>query len=321
MKSKRRKSLILVRHAFLSTVLSLIFFGCEEKEALSIPENDLNVLITKVEKAYEEGNVKVETDGLQEKETMASWNIQNEVRSRLLAYQKTFESRYHVTRNLSEGYPVGVIPAVDACPAGTEKIKFFMDNQDNGNSMKTGWTGAWTVDANGNTWHTLCSVYGAAFKFMTFNTSTLYLLVRLGNNKTMYMEPRVWNVYLDNEDNNNKNVVAEGDFNPNTMDQNGTNLQFWAIAGKNTPGVNQDSEFPDLGFSYGVFGTFTSPVIGGAAGTGMLKTDDENNSNANQLFSKDWNTNVITHASSVQGKGVDRTNDPGNTIFNIRKVR
>ncbi|ACT95838.1 hypothetical protein Dfer_4637 [Dyadobacter fermentans DSM 18053] len=277
--------------------------------------------IEKIETSYIEGCQKVERGYFNEEETSASAEMMEEVRSKLLSYQKSFELRYKVARNLSEGYPVGVIPAVDACQVGSERVKFFMDNQDSGNTLSTGWTGSWSIDGNGNTWHTFCVVYGAAFRFMTFNAPTEYLLLRLGNNKTIYMEPRVWNVYIDNEDNNNKNVLADGDFNPNLINKNGTNLQFWAISGKNTPGQNQDSQFPDMGFSYGVLGTFSSPVLGGAAGIGQLKTDDENSNNSNQLYSVDWVTNAVTGDSHVQGYGVDRTNDPGNTTFNLRRVR
>ncbi|WP_146151585.1 hypothetical protein [Dyadobacter jiangsuensis] len=281
----------------------------------------LGPLVEKIETAYAAGCKKNERTSPVEKETAASKEIQEAVRERLFSYQKSFESRYKVTRSLSEGYPVGVIPAMDVCPAGSEKVKIFMDNQDNGNTTSSGWTGSWSIDGNGNTGHTFCVVYGAAFKFMTFNSPTEYLLLRLGNNKTVYMEPRVWNVYIDNEDNNNKNALLEGDFSPNVINKNGTNFQFWAIAGKNTPGPNQDTQFPDMGFSYGVLGTFTSPVVGGAAGMGTFKTDDENSSNANQLYSVDWVTNAVTGDSHVQGFGVDRTNDPGNTTFNIRRAR
>jgi hypothetical protein len=310
--------------------LSLAFFICmfqackQEDKIVEVKPVGLTAAIEKIETAYQEGAIKIETphaEGSDQKETIAPLSLQKQVRLRLLYHQKAFENRYLAARNLNANYPVGVIPAIDACPAGSEKIKFFMDNQDGGNSGKTGWTGAWTVDGNGNSWHTLCVVDGAKFKFITMNVSTQYLVVRLGNFKTAYMEPRVWNVHMDNEDDNNKNVISEGDFNPNVQNQYGTTLQFWAIAGKDTPGASQDLVFPDFGFSYGVFGTFTSPVVGGASGVGSLKTDDENKNNANQLFSVDWNTNLATNATSVTGLGVDRTNDAANTTFNIRRAR
>lgn len=289
--------------------------------ALDTDVASISRAIEKIETAYKEGETKVETGGPIELESQASPEIMAAVKSKLLAYQQVFESRYSETSDFSEAYPVGVIPLNDACPAGSTKIKFMMDNQDNGNSSKSGWTGAWYLNANNNGEHTICSVWGGAFTFMTLNTATQYLLVRLGNNKTIFMEPRVWNVYFDNEDNSNKNILYSGDLGPNTLNSQGINLQFWAIAGKNTPGVNQAAEFPDLGFAYGVFGTFTSPVVGGAAGMGIFHTDDENKNNANQLYSVDWTTNAVTHAAFVQGKGVDRTNDPANTTFNIRRVR
>ncbi|MCF2491538.1 hypothetical protein [Dyadobacter sp. CY347] len=283
------------------------------------PTSSLTKSIEKIETAYKEGETKIEIGGPTEVETMASPEIMEAVEAKLLAYQRNFESRYGESGDFSEPYWVGVIPLNDACPAGTSKIKFKMDNQDNGSSTKSGWTGSWYYDNNGNSWHPLCKVYGGAFTLMTLNTPTQYLVARLSNNKTSVMEPRVWNIYIDNEDDGNLNVVA--DVSPGFMNNDGTHLQFWAIAGKNTPGVSQAAEFPDLGFAYGVFGTFTSPVVGGAGGMGTFKTDDENKNNANQLYSVDWSTNVKTPASFVQGKGVDRTNDPGNTTFNIRRVR
>jgi hypothetical protein len=290
------------------------------ESAMKRDEASISRAIEKIETAYKEGQTKVEVGGPEELETIASPEILKAVQSRLLAYQQVFESRYNQSGDLSEPYWVGVIPMNDACPAGATRVTFFMDNQDNGSTAKSGWTGSWTIDPNNNSWHPLCKVYGGNFTLMTLNTPTQYLVVRLGNSKTIFMEPRVWNVYIDNEDDKNKNEV-QGDISPNFSNPNGTHLQFWAIAGKNTPGINQATEFPDLGFAYGVFGTFTSPVVGGPAGIGTFKTDDENKSNANQFYSVDWTTNAITHASSVQGKGVDRTNDPGNTTFNIRRVR
>ena len=289
--------------------------------ALNTDEASISRAIEKIETAYKEGQTKVEVGGPVELETFASPAILNAVKAKLLAYQQAFDSRYSASANFYDQYTVGVIPTNNACPAGSTKISFMMDNQDNGNSSKSGYTGSWYFNANNNGEYSICPVSGEAFTFMTLNTPTQYLLIRLGNNKTIFMEPRVWNVYFDNEDNNNKNTLHGGNLGPNTLNSQGTNLQFWAIAGKNTPGVNQAAEFPNLGFSYGVFGTFTSPVVGGAAGMGTFYTDDENKNNANQLYSVDWTTNVITHASSVQGKGVDRTNNPGNTTFNIRKVR
>ncbi|QRR03433.1 hypothetical protein [Dyadobacter sandarakinus] len=303
---------------FVQACIILAVLSCQ-KDVLAPETGLISQAVGKIETEYVAGQEKIEVGGNEEVETFATAEVINEVRTRLQAYQKNFETRYKVTRNLSEGYPVGVIPAVDACPAGTEKVKFFMDNQDGGSSSRSGWTGAWTVDQNGNSWHTLCVVYGGVFRFMILNKPTEYLLVRFGNNKSLYMEPRVWNVYMDNEDKNNKNALAEGDLSPSFINSKGTNLQFWAISGNTTPGPNQDAQFPDLGFSYGVFGTFSAPVIAGGSGT--LKTDDENNNNANQLYSVDWNTNAVTNASYVQGFGVDRTNDPGNTTFNIRRVR
>ena len=203
--------------------------ACQEEvapnsnEASLSDDVSLTRTIEKIETAYKEGEIKIETGGPIELETQASPEIMAAVMSRLLAYQQTFESRYNASAAFYDPYAVGVIPMTDACPAGSQKTKFKMDNQDNGNSSVSGWTGSWYLDGNNNGKHTICSVSGSAFTFMTLNTATQYLLIRLGNNKTVFMEPRVWNVYFDNEDNNNANVVEEGNLGTNTLSSQGIN--------------------------------------------------------------------------------------------------
>src|SRR5690606_3682682 len=84
--------------------------------------------------------------------------------------------------------------------------------------------------------------------------------------------------YFDNEDSDNKNWTT-GTLRATTQDKYGTRMRFCLfLPYPDTP----VSPFPDLGFSYGVFG---SPEFFDGRGQprGWIYTDDEDSNNKNAL--------------------------------------
>src|SRR5215217_6038965 len=107
-----------IRQSFQLIILLFgIFFccaACQRDEILHATTTDE---VQKVENAYALTNYKSELGGPAEAETFDTNEIQEQVNANILAYRKLFETRYKVNRNMWEGFPVGVIPANDACPA------------------------------------------------------------------------------------------------------------------------------------------------------------------------------------------------------------
>ena len=293
-------------------------------QALDVP--DLSSMIRKIETSYVEGALKDESTPSDGIVTRASPELLAAVQAKLEKYYNSFDTRYRTAADYN-GYSVGVVPETDNC--GTEeRIRYFMDNEDGGASQPFNWTGAWTVDGNKNTWHTVCRVDGQLFKFLhltpsyasggPYNRTANYAVIRLGNLKPTYMiygDP--YTVYHDNEDSNNKNISNPGQVENNVYidrNSNGTALQFWIGYGHNnmSPGPTYMADFPNLGFSYAVFGTEINPPV---KGFGTLKIDDENKNNANSFMKSG------ASVSYLPGYGVTRANDAANTEYNFMKVR
>ncbi|WP_025764825.1 hypothetical protein [Dyadobacter tibetensis] len=208
-----------------------------------------------------------------------------------------------------------------------------MDNEDGGNSHPEGsWQGAWTIDGNANSWHTICKVDGRLFKFLhltpstanggPYNRSTNYALIRLGNLPPIqryFNDPFI--LYHDNEDSNNKNLSQSGQSGSNSYlnrTTQGTTLQFWISYGNNNRWSDDPAymhEFPSLGFEYGVFGTEMARQSSVLA-NGALYIDDENRKNANSF------KYLNIDQTPLPGLGVDRTTiGPSDTYYRFMKVR
>ncbi|WP_353720772.1 hypothetical protein [Dyadobacter sp. 676] len=131
----------------------------------------------------------------------------------------------------------------------------------------------------------------------------------------IHVDPYI--VHHDSEDDNNKNISTAGQVVSNPYihrDTNGFALQFWIGYGTNNANESSSymSEFPNLGFSYGVFSSNTSSP---SLANGSLYVDDENTRNANTL------TKGGVAYTNLDGYGVTRVSDPGNTRYNFMKVR
>lgn len=192
--------------------------------------------------------------------------------------------------------PVGVIPSANGCPTVSSTVRFFMDNQDSGNSYVSGWVGGGSVDGNRNTHFVFCRVGGNQFRSLaSYNTSRAnYAVLKLG---TQCPPGSVeFSRYFDNEDDNNKNSF-EGQISPNTVSSYGTELRFCLFKGDG----NTSATLPNVGFEYGVFASYS---FGFTSGTGVIYTDDENSRNANR-YSADsaWKSTAL----SMVSEGPDTT--------------
>ena len=310
------------------SICCMLVFACEKEKGAAPPPADVvpdvTETISKAEFAYREGAEKIEAPVENRIVTKASDEELALVNAEIAKYYNSFESRYRVAADY-DGYSVGVVPDTDNC--GTEeRIKYFMDNEDGGTSWQWDWHGAWAIDGGGaNTIHTICRVDGRLFKFLHLTPSTAnggplnrtnhYAVIRLGNLRPTYMiytDP--FTMHHDTEDNNNKNAKLVGSNNYIAMDANGVSLQFWIGYGHNNTGdiSSYMYEFPNLGFSYGVFGTEKNYPV---KANGYLQIDDEDNANANTL------TKGGSSFTSINGNGVLLFNGTTDSQYNFMKVR
>jgi hypothetical protein len=195
------------------------------------------------------------------------------------------------------GEPVGVIPATNSCPTLSSTVRFFMDNQDSGNSYVSGWVGGTSVDSNRNTNFVFCRVDGNRFRSLaSYSTGRAnYAVLKLG--ASCPPGSVEFSRYFDNEDSDNKNRY-EGDIWPNTVSGYGTELRFCLFKGS----TSTSATLPNVGFDYGVF---ASSSFGFTSGTGVIYTDDENNNNANRYAITDSGSK--TAAVSIISEGTNTT--------------
>jgi hypothetical protein len=167
---------------------------------------------------------------------------------------------------------IGVI-ANGACP---NPVTIYMDDEDSSNnSSLTDWVGS----INSQTRLEFCRVDGSAFRGTGWCNRGDYAVLKLGT--SCPNGSREVSRYFDNEDSSNNNSNS-GNIAPSTQSSSGTTLRFCAFAHYELARCTANSpiiEFPDVGFSYGVFADTT---VYGALQTGQVYTDDEDSSNGNR---------------------------------------
>ncbi|MFN8208099.1 MAG: hypothetical protein U0T82_11915 [Bacteroidales bacterium] len=175
-------------------------------------------------------------------------------------------------------YTVGVIKS-GSC-GSYQEVDVFLDCEDDSPSSTTsGWVGDNTVDANKNVMLRFCAVPCNNFVPYTYP----YAVLRLGfqvlptdsYGSVTYQLKRKW----DTEDNNNKNAfyytgTPDPNLPPEWPNVNDGNWLLYFLMYKGNP----SGTFPYFGISYGVFGT-----IADASQRGYVRTDDEDNNNANWM--------------------------------------
>jgi hypothetical protein len=178
-------------------------------------------------------------------------------------------------------YDVGVIPDGTSCPDDANtRVQYFMDNEDyKEESSTTPWTGGITIaDAQGNTSFVFCRVDGQRFRNLAAASSDQnnYAVLKLGQ----FCPPgsKEFTRLFDNENTNNINHVVAGAFSPNAYQRGAlgswTKLRFCFF--NSDPTAPLMSEFPSLGFDYGVFAPSSHRL---ALRTGRVFTDDEDGGN------------------------------------------
>lgn len=176
-------------------------------------------------------------------------------------------------------YWVGVIPqtvssppSASDCPGGTSLLYFYFDDEDGNNqNWHDGWIGATISDRNTRLY--FCRVDGRQFKPLSSTNSVTnhYAVLKLGTQCPPGSSSffRRW----DHEDINNQNdrwtsSGHDADFSPNSTDGNDDILNFCLFR----TGADTMSQFPNLGFHYGVF---AAADFSKAIQTGRVATDDE----------------------------------------------
>jgi hypothetical protein len=206
---------------------------------------------------------------------------------------------------------VGVIPAAGTnCP--NEWVMLHAENEREGNwNDKGGWIGA-TDQQKGHTKFNVCRVDGSAFRNARGTASNLnYAVVKLG--ATCPAGSVEFTRYFDNEDRPRScppwpiacgvgKPDTLGDFAPSYYSSNNLWMKFCMFRASAS---GSTSPAPNLGFSYGVFGT---PSQFGALADGFVHTDDEDDGNANRLQGDHSGSSAFLTAG-------------GNTTLKIVRVR
>jgi hypothetical protein len=236
-------------------------------------------------------------------------------------------------------YDVGVIPqTAGQCPAGSEYITIYMDDEDNSNiSSMSGWTGATSqpysthVDGtrlgfcrvNGllfyNLGHAnLINWFNAAFDPQkTSVASYSYSLLKLGsycpNGSVDYT------VIIDNENTNNQNS-STGNISPNIV-KHGLHTRTALYFCLFTPSSGSSmTDFPPIGITYGVFAGASVPPTGLGhrnywLATGSVFTDDEDFNNQDGIVDPGFSHD------DFEASGGSVTPGPLNTMFYMAKVQ
>lgn len=201
-------------------------------------------------------------------------------------------------------HDVGVL-ANGACP---NPVTIYMDDEDSSNnSSLTGWYGS----TNSQTRFQFCRVDGSVFTGTGWCNAGEYAVLKLGTtcpNGSVELSR-----YFDNEDSGNNNSNS-GNIAPSTQNGAGTTLRMCAFTRYPLAKCSADSpvvEFPNVGFSYGVF---ADPGVYGALQTGQIYTDDEDSGNNNA-----WN---LSQLQSWQVTAVQKFLYGGNnTVLETARVR
>jgi hypothetical protein len=212
-------------------------------------------------------------------------------------------------------YYVGVIPQTVSsppsgsdCPGGTSLLYFQFDDEDGNNqNWHDGWIGATISDRNTRLY--FCRVDGRQFKPLSSTNSVTnhYAVLKLGTHcppgSTSFSR------YWDHEDINNQNdrwtsSHNNADFFPNSTLGNDDILNFCLFR----TGTDTMSQFPDLGFHYGVF---AAADFSKAIQTGRVATDDEDGE-------KD-NDNSMTGGADAQ-RIIEPTTEGRNTTIHMARV-
>lgn len=276
-----------MQKVFVAIISIVTLIGCTEKynELTESSQKDATVSINKLEYAYVDGNLKIETDS-----TDSAQKIEFQASDEYLAtIKKLGDTPNGLRKNVTTvsslvGKQVGVIADSYAPTASYDVLEIHMDCEDRKNANgKEGWIGGNTLDKDVTL--KLCLVPKSLFSGYKY---ARYAVLSLDYGSDHMIER-----FFDNEDSNNKNSIKLNgiDLKSNeinnqlgggiTQDKN-TTLCFYYYDQDTKTGMES---FPDLGIHYGVFGSTAE----NNRSKGWISTDDEDSKNANQCWNNWYN--------------------------------
>jgi hypothetical protein len=239
-------------------------------------------------------------------------------------------------------YWVGILMVGSTCPAGTSKVSFYLDMEDNGidsgtftnwhtgyNSHYTERSASWASgsDLRGSGFRfNWCRVNGEKFKPLTtdaFSYENFYSVLKLSSNCPPGSQER--GIYLDTEDSDPSNS-SSGNIAPNAVAANNATLKFCQF----TAGASTMSSFPSFkdangaAVQYSVLHDFddTTPPSWVINKKFVYWDDEDNNCQSKYLQAKP----AILLASDPYATftaAVERYNDGGDwgTFFDFAQVK
>jgi hypothetical protein len=259
----------------ITCVLILFFIYSCEKDENDTNSNSITKQIVALETTYKEGDVKIEFPwypGFQKNESVHDASLNLKVRNELA---KSYSKQ---TTYLKSGYNnVGVIK--DGSCGPYQELYIFMDCEDSGAmSSQSGYHGdSWVnVNSSRNAYLYFCVVSWAFFQA----TNVDYAVLDLQSGNWPNGVSKIRNI-MDTENRRNINQIFQG----GTRQSDGTNVggtnmlnSWYGSTGVTNslvelgyyyyPKVSNSTPFPNLGISYGVFGSF-------GANQGSIFVDNE----------------------------------------------
>jgi hypothetical protein len=256
---------------FFGIALFVISISSCEKEEIEINPNDSNTKqVAKIETAYKEGCIKIETSA-SPLEQMAVFQA---LKEEIYAQQSKMNLKVALSTKA-----VGVFKA--ATCGSYPQIEVIMDcEDDNGTTEDYGYTGASYKTSSKNVRWYFCIVDGDAFR----GNGKDYGVLQLHSGPLTYNEGLLLHRQYDCENTNNANnvIVTNGSMPPDApgiifLKDIVFHIDIFRKEQNTNPGY-----WPYLGMSYLVFGD---------NGTlqNKIHTDDEDASNHNVLFLQQWN--------------------------------
>jgi hypothetical protein len=201
-----------------------------------------------------------------------------------------------VTQNLN----IGVIPEVNSCPAGTQYVQLYMDDEDTRNANnRSGWIGA-TASGSNTSWR-FCKLNASnSVQFRPLaqtGTAYNYAVMNMG----VFCPPGATRVmrYQDNQNAGNNNSQIGNPFpSVNVLGRNRLTFACHFHGGAYSP-IGPMSAFPNLGFKYGVFGPDNSPF---ALLKGWVYQDDEDSLNLNVWGNHPGNSTIFSGTTNTMRK-------------------
>lgn len=283
-----------MKKILLNIAFCLLLISCNEDKNDILEQNISNISskIETIETQLANGYTKNETGGMKNLTARSEETI-NKIKKKLQdAYYRQIS---YLRSNNGEG-AIGVLQAESYKCGSYKELVVYMDCEDSGNgaSKYEGWTGSSYIDGNKNAVLRFCIIPTSRFQFNRGYEE--YAVLLLGGQR-----PNGINTitrYFDNENKDNTNSrnttvdgqPFQGEYGACNIGGLNTTLVFLHYLANSTP-----SSFPNLGFSYGVFGQL-------GANRGYLQSDDEDTNPSSTCMIDKFNGTGYTTSWISDGK-------------------